>query len=67
MENKLVNEIKQILQNNIPHWLSVKDAVRISGLSDSHIRRALWSGELRGNKKGRWIIKASWLEKYLTS
>ena len=67
MENKLVNEIKQILQNNIPHWLSVKDAVRISGLSDSHIRRALWSGELRGNKKGRWLIKASWLEKYLTS
>ena len=67
MEKQLVNEIKAIVENNIPHWLSVKDAVRISGLSDSHIRRALWSGELRGNKKGRWIIKSIWLEKYLTS
>ena len=67
MEKQLVNEIKAIVENNIPHWLSVKDAVRISGLSDSHIRRALWSGELRGNKKGRWLIKSIWLEKYLTS
>jgi len=67
MEKQLVNEIKAIVENNIPHWLSVKDAVRISGLSDSHIRRALWSGELRGNKKGRWLIKSIWLESYLTS
>ena len=67
MERQLVNEIKQIVENNIPHWLSVKDAVRISGLSESHIRRALWSGELKGNKKGKWLIKSQWLEKYLTT
>jgi len=70
MENKIVNEIKQLFEKNVPHWLSVKDAVRISGLSDSSIRRALRSGHLRGNKpkeSGKWLIKAIWLEHYLTS
>ena len=70
MDTKIVNEIKKIVEHNIPHWLSVKDAVRISGLSDSSIRRALRSGNLRGNKpkeSGKWLIKASWLEHYLTS
>ena len=43
------------------------DAVRISGLSDSTLRRAIISGELKANKKGKWLIKDSWLERYLTS
>jgi excisionase family DNA binding protein len=47
--------------------MSIKEAVETSGLSDSTIRRAIISGELKANKKGKWIIKSQWLEKYLTS
>ena len=67
METNVVNKIKNLIEDNIPRWLSVKDAVRISGLSESSIRRAISTGALKANKKGKWLIKASWLEKYLTS
>ena len=67
MENHVLEEIKKIVEHNIPKWMSIKDCVRISGLSESSIRRAISMGALKANKKGRWLIKASWLEKYLTS
>ena len=67
MHTNLLNEIKKLVQDSTPQWLSIKDAVRISGLSESSIRRAISMGTLKANKKGRWLIKASWLEKYLTS
>ena len=67
MEANVVNQIKSLIEDSIPKWLSIKDAVRISGLSDSSIRRAISSGQLKANKKGKWLIKSVWLEKYLTS
>ena len=67
MENHVLEEIKKLVEHNIPKWMSIKDCVRVSGLSESSIRRAISMGALKANKKGRWIIKASWLEKYLTS
>ena len=67
MEANVVNQIKSLIEGSIPKWLSVKDAVRISGLSESSIRRAISSGQLKANKKGRWIIKSEWLENYLSS
>ena len=67
MEANVVNQIKSLIEGSIPKWLSVKDAVRISGLSESSIRRAISSGQLKANKKGKWLIKSVWLEKYLTS
>tara|TARA_B100000315_G_C14265126_1_gene446064 strand:- start:153 stop:356 length:204 start_codon:yes stop_codon:yes gene_type:complete len=67
MEANVVNQIKSLIEDSIPKWLSVKDAVRISGLSESSIRRAISSGQLKANKKGKWLIKSVWLEKYLTS
>ena len=67
MQDNILNEIKKLVQDSTPQWLSIKDAVRISGLSESSIRRAISMGALKANKKGRWLIKASWLEKYLTS
>ena len=64
----VVNQIRNLIEDNIPQWYSIKQAVQISGLSDSTIRRSLYSGVLRGNKVGnRWLIKSSSLEKYLTS
>ena len=67
MKNHVLEEIKKLVEHNIPKWMSIKDCVRVSGLSESSIRRAISMGALKANKKGRWIIKASWLEKYLTS
>ncbi len=67
MQENVLNEIKLIIEDNIPKWLSIKDAVQISGLSESSIRRAISTGELKANKKGRWLVKSEWLERYLTS
>ena len=67
MEANVVNQIKSLIEDSIPKWLSVKDAVRISGLSESSIRRAISSGQLKANKKGKWLIKSQWLENYLSS
>jgi len=67
MKNHVLEEIKKLVEHNIPKWMSIKDCVRISGLSESSIRRAISMGALKANKKGRWLIKASWLEKYLAS
>ena len=67
MEANVVNQIKSIIEGSIPKWLSVKDCVRISGLSESSIRRAISTGALTANKKGKWLVKSIWLEKYLTS
>ena len=67
MGENILNEIKKLVQDKTPQWLSLKDAVRISGLSESSIRRAISTGALKANKKGKWLVKSLWLEKYLTS
>ena len=67
MQENILNEIKKIIQDSNSRWLSIKDAVRISGLSESSIRRAISMGALKANKKGLWLIKTLWREKYLTS
>ena len=67
MQETILNEIKKLVQDSAPQWLSIKDCVRISGLSESSIRRAIQAGTLKANKKCRWLIKSEWLEKYLTS
>ena len=67
MERQILDEIKSII-NNVPSWLSIKGCTQCSGLSESTIRRAIRAGTLKANKVGgKWLIKASWLEKYLTS
>ena len=68
MQDNILNEIKKLVQDSIPQWLSIKDAVRISGLSESSIRRAISMGVLKANKVGgKWLIKSEWLNRYLTS
>ena len=68
MQTNILNEIKKLIQDsNTPQWLSIKDCVRVSGLSESSIRRAISTGALKANKKGKWLVKSLWLEKYLTS
>ena len=67
MDRQIINEIKSII-NNVPQWLSIKSCTQCSGLSESTIRRAIQAGTLKANKVGgKWLIKTSWLERYLTS
>ena len=66
MQDNILNEIKKLVQDSAPQWLSIKNCVRISGLSESSIRRAISTGALKANKKGRWLIKSEWLDRYLS-
>ena len=70
MEERILQELKELralIQKNVPIWLSIKDSVEYSGLSESSIRRAIQAGTLKANKVGgKWLIKAFWLESYLT-
>ena len=66
--NVVIDQIRDLLTDNIPQWYSINDCVRASGLSDSTIRRAIRNRVLTANKVGgKWLIKAVWLEEYLTS
>ena len=71
MEERILQELKELralIQKNVPIWLSIKDCVKYSGLSESSIRRAIQSGQLKANKVGgKWLIKSEWLERYLSS
>ena len=67
INNVVIEQIKELLTPT-PQWYSIKDCVRVSGLSESSIRRAISDKALTANKVGgKWIIKAVWLEEYLTS
>ena len=68
MRTNILNEIKKLVQDNRPQWLSIKGCTQCSGLSESTIRRAIQAGSLKANKVGgKWLIKSEWLERYLSS
>ena len=68
-ENDILDKIKTLIVNsNAKRWLTIKDCVATSNLSDSSIRRSIMRGSLKANKVGgKWLIKETWLESYLTS
>jgi len=68
-ENDILEKIKTLIVNSsAKRWLTIKDCVATSTLSDSSIRRSIISGSLKANKVGgKWLIKETWLESYLTS
>ena len=67
MRTNILNEIKKLVQDNRPQWLSIKGCTQCSGLSESTIRRAIQAGYLKANKVGgKWLIRYQWLESYLT-
>ena len=70
MEERILQEIKELralIQKNVPMWLSIKCCIEYSGLSESSIRRAMQSGQLKANKVGgKWLIRYQWLQSYLT-
>ena len=68
-ENDILEKIKTLIVNsNAKRWLTIKDCVATSNLSDSSIRRSIMSGNLKANKVGgKWLIKEIWLETYLSN
>ena len=69
IENDIIEQIKTLIVNSsAKRWLTIKDCVSTSKLSDSSIRRSIMRGSLKANKVGgKWLIKETWLESYLTS
>ena len=68
-ENDILEKIKTLIINsNAKRWLTIKDCVATSTLSDSSIRRSIMNGSLRASKVGgKWLVKEIWLQTYLSS
>ena len=64
---KKINKIQDhLLTNNQDTWMSIKDAVQYTKLSDSTIRRAIKKGCLKVSKKtGKNLFQKSWIDKWL--
>ena len=64
---KKINKIQDhLLTNNQDTWMSIKDAVQYTKLSDSTIRRAIKKGSLKVSKRtGKNLLKQSWIDKWL--
>ena len=56
--NKILKEIDDIKSSSYDKWLTIKQTVGYTGLSDSTIRRAVRKGILKaGNKGGKLVFK----------
>jgi len=63
---KMLQDIKNLLKNNNTRWLSLKDAVKQTNLSDATLRRAVKSGALKASHRtGKLLFKASDIERWL--
>ena len=53
IENDILDKIKTLIVNSsAKRWLTIKDCVATSNLSDSSIRRSIMRGSLKANKVG---------------
>ena len=64
---KKINKIQDhLLTNNQDTWMSIKDAVQYTKLSDSTIRRAIKKGCLKVSKRtGKNLFQRSWINQWL--
>ena len=64
---KKINKIQDhLLKNYQNKWMSMKDAVKYTRLSDSTIRRAIKKGCLKVSRKtGKNLFKQSWIDQWL--
>lgn len=47
-------------------WISLEEAVRYSGLSESTLRRAIRAGKLKASRAtGKLMLRLSWIDKFL--
>ena len=63
---QMLQDIKNLLKNNNTRWLSLKDTVKHTNLSDATLRRAVKSGALKASHRtGKLLFKASDIERWL--
>ena len=63
-----IKEIKIILgrSNHTPVWLSLKDAIKYSGLSASTLKRYINKELLKcSNSTGKQMIKTEWIDRFM--
>ena len=63
-----IKEIKTILgkSNHTPVWLSLKDAVKYSGLSASTLKRYINKELLKcSNSTGKLMLKTEWIDRFM--
>ena len=47
-------------------WITLREAVEYTGLSDSTLRRLVYSGRLKCSRQsGKLLFRASWIDKFL--
>ena len=64
--NRILKEIENIKSISNDKWLTIKQTVRYTGLSDSTIRRAIRKGILKaGNKGGKLVFKRTNIDRWL--
>ena len=64
---KKINKIQDhLLKNNQDSWMSIKDVIQYTKLSDSTIRRAIKKGCLKVSRKtGKNLFQKSWINQWL--
>lgn len=63
---KVLNEIKDLIIGKTSRWMSIKDVVQYTSMSESTIRRAVQKGELKASHAtGKLLFKASDIERWL--
>ena len=64
--NRILKEIENINSISNDKWLTIKQTVVYTGLSDSTIRRAVRKGILKpGNRGGKLVFKRSNIDRWL--
>jgi excisionase family DNA binding protein len=64
-----LTELTKLIKIRIPgDWMSIKDVMEMSKLSDSTIRRAIRTKSLKYRKTtGKYLFKRNWVEEWLNT
>ena len=64
---ELLNEIKSLIQHKVSNrWMSIRDVVDYTGLSESTVRRAIKRGMLKSSRvTGKLLFKVSSVDRWL--
>ena len=64
----VLDELRDIVQEKSSNvWMDISDTVNYSSVSESTIRRAVRTGELKVSKAtGKLLFKIDWIDKWLS-
>ena len=63
---QMLQDIKNLLKSSNTRWLSLKDAVKYTSMSDATLRRAVKSGALKASHRtGKLLFKVTDIERWL--